>query len=559
MGTGTFTFNGSSSLTKPILISGGTWMMGDAGPDTVAAQGPVTVNATGQLSGGGTIGGLIVHDGGVVALGNSATPGSSVGALNVTGDVSLESGSTYIAEIGLDGASDQIAATGTVTLAGQLKLNDLDPFVPGQRYTLVSATGGVNGKFSNSDLNLPLLNLPLIYDVDPNHVYLDAVRNDKPMNEFGDTDNEKGVADAIDDLGTDNALKDSTLSLPSKEAIRDAFDQTTGDIHASAKSALVQDSHFLRDATLGRLRQSFTSGGSPGIPGAAYSAKGQNHWASANTGDNVFWTQVFGATGQAKSDGNAAKLNQSTMGALFGTDTRVGENWRVGGLFGYSTMTLDVHSHHSSARSDGFHLGLYGGRQWAAWSLRTGLGYSWYDMHIKRAVELTNYSDSLKNRTNANTVQLFGELGYQIDQGRFVVEPFFNAALVSVHTGKLNESGGAAALHEESTRNMKTAFTTLGLHSSTHFRLNRLEGMMQATLGWRHAYGNVMPESNHAFAGSENYKVVEGVPIDKNAGVLELGVDLATSKTMTVGVTYAGQMSGTVQSHSGQFKLGWKF
>jgi outer membrane autotransporter protein len=180
-------------------------------------------------------------------------------------------------------------------------------------------------------------------------------------------------------------------------------------------------------------------------------------------------------------------------------------------------------------------------------------------MRIKRAVDFVGYSDSLRNRTDGSTTQLFGELGYQMDKGRFLLEPFFNLAMVYVSTGKLNESGGAAALHEDSARKMKTAFTTLGLHGSTHFRLNKFDGLVQATLGWRHAYGNVIPESKRAFAGSETYEVVEGVPIDKNAAVLELGVDLAASQTMTVGVTYAGQMSGTVQNHSGQFKLGWKF
>jgi outer membrane autotransporter protein len=519
MGTGTFTFNGSSSLTKPILISGGTWVMGNGGGSVASAGGPVTVNAGGRLSGSGTLGELTVASGGAVA------PGNSVGTLNVTGNATLAPGSTYIVEIGPNGTSDLISATGTVTLGGELRLNELDPFELGQRYTIVSAEQGVRERFSNPDLSLPLLNLPIIYNVDNQHVYLDAVRNDTPMSDFGGTENEKNTADAIDSLDPNNPLKVAILNLSDRAEIKEALGQASGDIHASAKSAFVQDSHFLRDATLGRLRQSFTPGGGPGTPVVTYSEDGQSHWAPANTGDKVFWTQVFGATGQAKNDGNAAKLNQSTMGAFFGTDARVGEDWRVGGLFGYSTMTLDVHSHHSSARSDGFHLGAYGGRQWDAWGLRTGFGYSWYDMRIKRSVDFKGYSDSLKNRTNVSTTQLFGELGYQIDQGRFLLEPYFNAAMVYVSTGKLNESGGAAALHEESARKMKTAFTTFGLHGSTHFRLNKLDGLVQATLGWRHAYGSVMPESTHAFAESENYKVVEGVPIDKNAAVLELGVD----------------------------------
>jgi outer membrane autotransporter protein len=551
MGTARVVMNGNSAaFTGPIMLNGGKWVMGEGESVGARVSGPVTVNAGGQLSGSGTVGALTVTSGGIVA------PGNSIGTLAVNGNASLESGSLYIAEIGPNGTSDHIAATGQVSLAGQLQLEALEAYVPGTRYTLVSATGGRSGEFSNLSASLPLLDLQLTYDA--NHAYLGVARNETPMEELAANENEIKTATVLEEFEVGNPSHDAIVSLETVSEVQAALGQMSGDMHASVKSALVQDSHFLRDAALGRLQGAFTSGGEVSQPVVAYLNAGQIHCASASTKDKVFWTQVFGAWGQTNSDGNAAKLNQMSAGAFFGTDTRVGENGRVGGVMGYSTMTLHVPSHHSSGHSDGFHLGVYGGGQWGAWGLRTGAGYSWYDMRDQRVVDFKNYSDNLKSQYRASTAQLFGEVGYRMNQGRFLLEPYFNAAVVSADIGKLNEAGSYAALHGDSSK-MTSAFTTLGVHGSSYFPLKHVEGMVRLTVGWRRAYGKLIPSSAHAFGGSEGVITIAGAPIDRNAAVLEAGVDLATTKRITLGLTYAGEMSRKTQSHSGELNLTWKF
>jgi uncharacterized protein with beta-barrel porin domain len=54
--------------------------------------------------------------------------------------------------------------------------------------------------------------------------------------------------------------------------------------------------------------------------------------------------------------------------------------------------------------------------------------------------------------------------------------------------------------------------------------------------GWRHAFGDVTPSSTVSFAGSDTFTVT-GVPIAKDAGVVEAGLDFIVHGNVTAGIT----------------------
>uniref|UniRef100_UPI0013D4C4C7 autotransporter outer membrane beta-barrel domain-containing protein n=2 Tax=Gammaproteobacteria TaxID=1236 RepID=UPI0013D4C4C7 len=113
-----------------------------------------------------TVSGLTVGTGATVA------PGNSIGTLNVAGPVSFAAGSHYQVEIDAAGRSDRIAASGSATLAGGTVDVAKAPgtYLPGTRYTILTAAGGVTGTFSGVSQDLLFLTLGLTYD--SNNVYL---------------------------------------------------------------------------------------------------------------------------------------------------------------------------------------------------------------------------------------------------------------------------------------------------------------------------------------------------------------------------------------------------
>ncbi|MDR2856313.1 MAG: autotransporter domain-containing protein, partial [Novosphingobium sp.] len=80
-----------------------------------------------------------------------------------------------------------------------------------------------------------------------------------------------------------------------------------------------------------------------------------------------------------------------------------------------------------------------------------------------------------------------------------------------------------------------------------------------ATLGWRHAFGNAVPRSTLAFASGGETFTVAGLPIAKNAAVIDAGLEIAIGKNATLALSYNGQ-HGTGITDNGVragFRLGF--
>lgn len=242
---------------------------------------------------------------------------------------------------------------------------------------------------------------------------------------------------------------------------------------------------------------------------------------------------------------------------LAGIDGLVADTIRLGLMAGYSHAGFDAEDRASSGSSDNYHLGLYGGTQWGALGLRSGLAYSWHDIETSRAVAFPGFSESLSGAYNAGTFQAFGELGYRIDTPVATFEPFANLAHVNLHSDGFTETGGAAALTSPGS-NTDTTFATLGLRASTDFTLGTIEATARGTLGWRHAFGDTVPAGTHAFSTGDVFTIA-GVPIAEDAAVIEASLDLTLTDTATFGIAYRGQFGSGIQQNDFNAKLAVTF
>lgn len=77
-------------------------------------------------------------------------------------------------------------------------------------------------------------------------------------------------------------------------------------------------------------------------------------------------------------------------------------------------------------------------------------------------------------------------------------------------------------------------------------------------LGWTHAFGDVTPQTNLAFATGQAFSV-EGLPIAEDTGIVEAGFDVGIGKKTTVGLSYVGQFSSRVNDNAVKADLTVKF
>jgi outer membrane autotransporter protein len=122
------------------------------------------------------------------------------------------------------------------------------------------------------------------------------------------------------------------------------------------------------------------------------------------------------------------------------------------------------------------------------------------------------------------------------------LEPFAGAAYVNLRTDAFDEHGGAAALHGRGDSD-GMAFSTLGVRPSAAFRVGGATLTVDGTLGWRHAYGSRTPTSTLSFAGGGAFSTA-GVPVARDAAVVEAGIDAAIAPDLKLGLSYSGQFGG---------------
>lgn len=534
----------SSGFIGATHVSGGRLAVNGSLANSVA-----TVSGGGMLGGNGTVGGILAQAGGIVA------PGNSIGTLNVAGNVAFAAGSAYQVEVNAAGQSDKIVASGTATLNGGAVVvqNASGSHVLGSHYTILTAAGGVTGAFAGASATsaTPFLSFGLTYD--PSNVYLDVSRSNVSFASVGGTPNQIATGGGVDSLGIDGPLVDVLVQLDLPQA-RAAFDQLSGEVHASAKGVMIEDSRFLRDAVNNRLRAAFEGVASPSMPVIAYGPDGPE--LAADPGAPAAWGQAFGSWGTMDGDGNAATIKRGVGGFFTGGDALIAETWRVGLVGGYSRSTFDVDERDASGSSDNYHVGLYGGTQLGNLALRSGLAYSWHDIAMSRSVAFSSFNDLLKGDYRAGTTQAFGELGYRINAWQASFEPFANLAYASLATRGFTETGGAAALTTRSSTDGVT-FTTLGLRAATGFTVgNGMNMTARGMLGWQHAFGDTTPVSTMAFSGGSPFSI-GGVPIARDAAVVDVGLDLNLTPNATLGLAYGGQFGNgaTDQMVRGNFNV----
>lgn len=199
---GTLILTGNSSYSGPTRVMEGALVVNG----TITSS--VTVASGAFLRGNGRVGATQLLAGATIA------PGNSIGTLSVSGAISFAAGTVYQVEAS-PAAADRISASGAATLAGGTVIVTAAPgdYGGGRRYTILSAGGGLNGRFARLTTNLPYLAGRLDYDA--------------------------GNAYLV--LALDNRF--------------------SGEIHNSMRAVLVDDSRFVREAALDRLHDAGTGGG----------------------------------------------------------------------------------------------------------------------------------------------------------------------------------------------------------------------------------------------------------------------------------------------------------
>ena len=281
--------------------------------------------------------------------------------------------------------------------------------------------------------------------------------------------------------------------------------------------------------------------------------------APVQTSDLTFWAQGVGAWGKIDSDGNAADLSRNLGGFFTGLDRRFGD-WRVGIAGGYTNSSVSVSSTRaSSANIDTAHLAAYAGASFGAWNFRSGAGFAWNTIGTSRSIVFPGFAEQATAHYGVGEGQIFGELGYGVAFGTIAAEPFAGLAWVHLNSDSFTEAGGVSALTGLGNKD-DIGYSTLGVRAATYYLLQN--GMVlapRASVAWEHAFGTLTPAASLAFQSAGAAFSIAGVPLARDAALVEAGLDLQITAQAKVGIFYAGQLANSAHDNAVKGNFTWRF
>ncbi|OUI83811.1 hypothetical protein HK22_06955, partial [Gluconobacter sp. DsW_056] len=571
LGSGALVYSGdASALTGTTDVGQGNLsVLGNLGSSAV------TVASGASVTGTGVIGSADVF--GTFAPGQTAS--TRFGTLHVNGNVTMETGSTFAANVGASQNASQASLSGVLTIRPDATL--VVTALPGadlrtgQSYTLIQASGGVNGTFAHYDQSGLVQTHSLIQIAEPTYSASNAVqitlqRNTALSFGYGASTRNQMMAgyglDGIADVNQAGALTSLVAGLEDQQRYR-ALDVLSGEIHASARTAMVNDSFYIRNAALNRLdcvdddlRQQISG---------AKSAH-TNICDAAPVRGLSTWGSVYGAMGHNASSAGTVGLNDNSVGWIMGADTMVGE-WRVGGLLAYGrSMFSDGGDRSSGGHSNNVTLGAYGGTAWrvggltqdARVTLKLGADYTWNVLNVRRDIRIPGYAAHVSSNALGGTGQLYGETGY-----RFAIqaagtpvefEPFVRMAYVNYNSENVREHGGVAALRIKG-MDQSIGYSAFGMKMATRLDVAGVTVAPHVSAAYRRAFGMTDMTARESFRlapQAQGYGMdVAGVPLSINTAVVQTGLTARLADRLNVSVDYVGQYGGRMTTSGGSGKI----
>lgn len=557
-GTGVLNLTGTNVYTGPTTINAGTLSVNGS------ITSNTTVNTGAVLAGTGTITGA-VDNSGILA------PGNSIGTLNVAGIYTHNAAATYRVEVNGAGNSDILNVIGGATLnGGTVDVRNVGgAFGNTTLYTILSATDGVTGTFTEAASDLVFLTPTLSSDA--NNVFLTLNRNNTSFVSVGSTPNQRAVAQALDIAGVapsgDMALVIGTLNGLTAAQARSAYDAIGGQLHSTVLSSdLDTPTRFsgVVSTRLGEFGAAMSSTSRLAFSELKLAYQG-NSLAQLNpvTGvaadDQGLWVQAAGASGNVDSDGNARGYDYRSGGIAGGYDGDVNNNFRAGIAIGYANTDLDTEDAPDNAQVDSYELAVYGRYRSGPWTYKGIVGIGENDNETERAVIVGGLQRTASADFNSQTAFAYVESAYRFSVADYYVEPLAAAQWSTAkHDGFTEQGAGSLNLVVNGQRAERTR-TYLGARVDW-FIEDRIERMVEIRGLWIHDFDDAAPPMDASLSGSGTATfAVSSVEPKRDAALLGAGIAGTINKEKRLYLDYNVELRGDDTTHLivGGFNYQW--
>jgi outer membrane autotransporter protein len=521
----------------------------------VVNAGTTTVNGRigGNVANSGLLGGTGVIAGNVT---NSGTigPGNSIGTLTISGNLVNTGSGTLAAEVTGAGQSDRLNVGGAATLQGGTVAVQPQAgiYAPRTTYTIVSATGGVNGTFASVSDPYPFLQPSLSYDA--NNVYLTlqvggfAAAAQTPTQYAVGTVLDAAAPGATGDFAT---VLGNLATLGTAQGLS-VLTSISGQNYAGFSTAMVQGAQLF-------MNNFATQAGGGQAAGSSRVALAEACDVACEATSPALWGAWgggLGGLGTIGANAGTGAVTYNVGGFAAGLDRFVVPSLRVGVTAGYTTGTQWVSGFDGRGTSDTFLAGLYANYSEGKVYVDGLAAYAYSYNQMWRNIAVPGLQQrTAQGQTGAN--QFFGQLegGYRVDLGGTAaafVTPF---ARLQAYTGTQN---GFSEFGAQSLNLTVAAQTTNSLRSVLGAQLGgamdlgwREKLALQFRLGWSHEYADTARPVSAILAGAPTVPFTTyGIASQRDGVVVGLSANTAVADAASLYLRYEGNISGQDSTHA---------
>ncbi len=582
-GTVVLDATGQKAVGSAISVEGGTLEVNGniASPNVV-------VNAGAILAGTGTLGDPIISTGATLSPGSSANP---YGTLTLGGPLTFQPGSFYtIAVTPTQNSRTNVIGTATIEGGTVLMAAGAGTYAANTRYTILNATAGVTGRFTNLATDLAYLRPSLTYDANDVvlHVLVSAPTASGSINyaSVASTQNQFRFANGLTKAGALNGDAGPILSafnqLSAPQA-RAAFGSLSGEGMTAAQDLAYRSAELFTSTIFDQT--TFYGGGASANSVTLHDAaptppKDVLGYAPLN-GSPIHlhdlplatqrtwraWASGFGGAENIHSDDSVGSARQASTiyGGTLGVDYQVTADYLAGIALGGSEGSFQVNARGTSGSTTGGHVAFYDLAAFGAFYGASSNSFSYFG-----------------NRT-ARTVSGFGGLGAENERGTFDSHEFRTRLEFGRHYGSFGGTFtpfGALEIDELRsngfTETARSGAGLLALNVSGQSQVSvpsfvgaRYQGRMQLAegvlfspsiqLAYVHEFAPERSQIGTLAALPGSTFLVDGARPSRNAAQVKAGGELALSPRSAFFASLDGEFSAQAQFYSGKggFKYLW--
>jgi len=555
IGGGTTILSGQSTYSGPTIVNAGTLVV------TGSITSQVIVNGGSVLSGSGIVGGVTINDGGLLA---PANPG---GALTAQGNLVIATAGTYLVEIANNGA-DRVNVTGSAALAGNVFVA-LTAGVVSKQYTILNATGGINGTFAGVN-NLPsTLQGSLGYDA--SNVFLNLSLDYNALGSLNS--NQQNVANGLANFFNSNGSIPVAYATLTPAALSQIAGETATGSQQTTFQAMNQFITMLLDPFIGSRGDDTT----PPAPATPYAEQGAS--ASAPSGRTpsesersayammyrkaqlreIFdprwsvWASSFG--GSQTTDGNAAAGSNSVTSRIFGmaagADYLLSPRTIAGFAIAGGGTNFSV-ANSGTGRSDLFQAGAFIRHTAGAAYVSGALAYGWQNVTTDRLVLM---ADKLHAEFNANAFSGRLEGGYRFSTSWLGITPYAAGQFTTFDLPAYAESvvfGGGGFALAYGAQSVTDVRSEIGVRTDRSFALASGVLTLRSRFAWAHDFDpdRALAATFQALPGSSF--VVNGAAQASESALTTASAEMKWRNGWSVAGTFEGEFSHVTASYAGK-------